>query len=101
MLVSRVKLGLGKKKYLQRKTFTVAYTEYQNLKALEDKFNLCSGSIRRLCREYDIEVVKPWRSTAEIRLFEELNDILILYGMHPTRRLSIHTNWTLSVLNAS
>lgn len=56
-----------------KKDFVLAYSECKNLKTLQDKFNLCSGSIRRLCREYDIEVVKPWRSAAEIRLFDELN----------------------------
>lgn len=55
--------------------FIEAYKELKCVKALEEKFGLSSNSIRKLFKDYHIEVVKPLRSYAEIKLFFALNSI--------------------------
>lgn len=58
-----------------KETFITAYNETKCLKALEEKFDLSTSSIRKLVKEYDVEVIKPLRSSAEIKLFNILNSI--------------------------
>ena len=55
-----------------KEEFTSAYEKTPNLNYMSELFNLSGTSIKRLVKEYDIEVVKPWRSNAEIQLFDRL-----------------------------
>lgn len=41
-----------------------------NIKSLCDVYDLSHSSIRKILNDYGIEIVKPWRSYAEIKLFE-------------------------------
>ena len=55
--------------------FIDEYSKTKNLKALETKFELSTTSIKKLVKTYNIETHKPWRSMAEINLFETLESV--------------------------
>lgn len=51
------------------------YSVNGNLISLEEKFNLSKSSIKKLLNQYNIETIKPWRSNAEIKLYDYVNEI--------------------------
>lgn len=70
-----------------KSTFVTEYTRTKNLTALQPVFELSMASIRKLTKEYDIETHKPWRSVAEIQLFERLQQETGLEWIHSDKKI--------------
>lgn len=58
-----------------KEQFESEYSKSKNLRALERVFDLSGTSIKRLVKEYQIQVIKPQRSAAETLLFEKVQQL--------------------------
>lgn len=47
-----------------------AYDLHHNLTATAEYLGISTSHLKKLCKRYDIEIVKPWRSVAEMQLFD-------------------------------
>jgi transposase len=67
--------SVGKQKSWNRSVppkedITEQYKILGGIKSLCDVYDLSPSSIRKILKGYNIEIIKPWRSYAEIKLFE-------------------------------